>query len=107
MAKAPRLGPHPVGMIGRRIVARWVGDEGLTRFGEASLAERRRVGVPRQLRMGGTVERFTWYPRLRRAVMAKPLVVASVTVVALTVMVAVGVAATSQTSNGCPKDKST
>jgi hypothetical protein len=53
------------------------------------------------------VERFTWYPRLREAVIARPLVVAAVTALALAALAAVGMAATSQTSNGCPKDKST
>ena len=53
------------------------------------------------------MERFTWYPRLRNAVIARPLVVASVTALALAALAAVGMAATSQTSNGCPKDKST
>jgi hypothetical protein len=53
------------------------------------------------------VERFTWYQRLRHAVIGRPLVVAAVTALALAVVAAVGVAATSATPNGCPKDKST
>jgi hypothetical protein len=53
------------------------------------------------------VERFTWYPRLRHAVIARPLVVAPVTALALAVVAAVGMAATSASPNGCPKDKST
>ena len=53
------------------------------------------------------MERFTWYPRLRHAVAARPLVVAAVTVVVLAAAAAVGMAATSAEPNGCPKDKST
>jgi hypothetical protein len=53
------------------------------------------------------VERFTWYPRLRHAVIARPLVVAAVTALALVVLAAVGMAATSATPTGCPNDKST
>jgi hypothetical protein len=53
------------------------------------------------------VERFSWYPRLRHAVIARPLVVAAVTALALAVVAAVGVAATSATPNGCPTNKST
>ena len=41
------------------------------------------------------MERFTWYPRLRHAVAARPLVVAAVTVVVLAAVAAVGMAATS------------
>jgi hypothetical protein len=52
------------------------------------------------------VERFTWYPRLRHAVIARPLLVGVVTALAVAVVAAVGVAATSATPNGCPKDKS-
>jgi hypothetical protein len=62
---------------------------------------------PSQLRTGDTVERFTWYPRLRRAVIARPLMVAGVTAVALAGLAAVGMAATSASPNGCPTDKST
>src|SRR4029450_11639070 len=57
--------------------------------------------------MGGTVERFTWYPRLRRAVIARPLVVAGVTAVALAVLAAVGMAATAAAPHGCHARKST
>jgi thioredoxin reductase (NADPH) len=39
------------------------------------------------------VERFTWYPRLRPAAIARPLVVAPVTALALAVVAAVGMAA--------------
>ena len=53
------------------------------------------------------MERITWYPRLRHAVAARPLVVAAVTVVVLAAVAAVGMAATSAEPNGCPKDKST
>jgi hypothetical protein len=56
---------------------------------------------------GDTVERFTWYLRLRQAVIARPLVVAAVTAVALAGVAAVGMAATSASPNGCPTDKST
>jgi hypothetical protein len=52
------------------------------------------------------VERFTWYPRLRQAVIARPLVVAAVTALTLAALVAVGMAATSATPNGCPTNKS-
>lgn len=53
------------------------------------------------------MERFTWYPPLRRAVIARPLVVAAVTALALAALAAVGIAATSATPNGCPTNKST
>ena len=53
------------------------------------------------------MERFTWYPRLRHAVTARPLVVATVTALALAALAAVGMAATSASPNGCPTDKST
>jgi hypothetical protein len=53
------------------------------------------------------VERFTWYRRLRHAVIARPLVVAAATALTLAVLAAVGMAATSASPNGCPKDKST
>jgi hypothetical protein len=45
-----------------------------------------------------TMERFPWHPR--------PLVVAAVTALALAVLAAVGMAATSATPNGCPTNKS-
>jgi hypothetical protein len=79
--------------------------ERLTRFGRP----RRTVKStwPSQLKMGDTVERFIWYPRVRHAVFARPLVVAAVTALALVVVAAVGMAATSATPNGCPTDKST
>ncbi len=44
------------------------------------------------------MERFPWHPR--------PLVVAAVTALALAVLAAVGMAATSATPNGCPTNKS-
>jgi hypothetical protein len=53
------------------------------------------------------VERFTWYPRLRHAVIARPLVVAALTALSLAALAAVAVAATSASPNGCPTDKST
>jgi hypothetical protein len=52
------------------------------------------------------MDRFTWYPRLRHAVIARPLVVAAVTAVALAVVAAVAVAATSASPTGCPSNKS-
>jgi hypothetical protein len=52
------------------------------------------------------VERFAWFPRLRHAVIARPLVVAAVTAVALAVVAAVAMAATWATPNGCPTNKS-
>ena len=53
------------------------------------------------------MERFTWYPRLRHAVIARPLVLAAVTALTLAILAAVGIAATSATPNGCPTNKST
>ena len=52
------------------------------------------------------MERLTWYPRVRHAVLARPLVIATVTALALAVLAAVGTAATSATPNGCPTNKS-
>ena len=53
------------------------------------------------------MERFPWHPRLRHTVIAKPLVIAGITVT-LAVVAAVGMAATLATQpNGCPTDKST
>jgi len=43
---------------------------------------------------------------LRHAVLARPLVIATVTALALAVLAAVGTAATSATPNGCPTNKS-
>jgi hypothetical protein len=43
---------------------------------------------------------------LRHAVIARPLVVAAVTALALAVLTAVGMAATSASPNGCPTNKS-
>jgi hypothetical protein len=43
---------------------------------------------------------------LRHAVIARPLVLAAVTALALAVLAAVGTAATSATPNGCPTNKS-
>ena len=53
------------------------------------------------------MERFRWYPRLRRSVIARPVVVASVTVLVLAVVAAVGMGAISAAPNGCPTNKST
>jgi hypothetical protein len=52
------------------------------------------------------VERIPSYPRLRHAVRARRLVPAAVTALALAVMAAVGMAATSASPNGCPTNKS-
>ena len=53
------------------------------------------------------MERFPWHPRLRQTVIAKPLVIAGITIT-LAVVAAVGMAATLATQpNGCPTDKST
>ena len=53
------------------------------------------------------MERFPWHPRLRHAGIARRVVIASVAVLTLVVVAAVGMAATSATPNGCPTDKST
>ena len=50
--------------------------------------------------------RFPWHPRLRHTVIARPLVIAGLTLM-LAVVAAVGMAAVSATPNGCPTDKST
>ena len=52
------------------------------------------------------MERLSWYPRLRQARTARRFVIAAVTTLALAVLAAVGVAATSATPNGCPTNKS-
>ncbi len=62
------------------------------------------------------MERFPWPPRFRRAAIARPLVLAAVTALALAVLAAVGMAATNRTKsgaaplapgpNGCPTNKS-
>ncbi len=59
------------------------------------------------------MERFPWHQTLRRAFVAKPLIIAVVTAVALAVLAAAGVAATDGTRsgsapgpNGCPTNKS-
>ena len=52
------------------------------------------------------MERFPWHPRLRHAGIARRLVIVAVTALTLAVVAAVGMAATSQTPNGCPTDKS-
>ena len=53
------------------------------------------------------MERLPWHPRLRHTVIAKPLVIAGITIT-LAVVAAVGMAATLATQpNGCPTDKST
>ncbi len=52
--------------------------------------------------------RFPWHPRLRHTVIARPLVLAGITLT-LAVVAAVGMAATlaAPGPNGCPNDKST
>ena len=50
--------------------------------------------------------RFPWHPRLRHTVIARPLVIAGLTLT-LAAVAAVGMAAVSATPNGCPTDKST
>jgi hypothetical protein len=50
--------------------------------------------------------RFSWYPHLGQAGIARRLVIASVTALTLAVLAAVGMAATSATPNGCPTNKS-
>ena len=50
--------------------------------------------------------RFPWHPRLRHTVIARPLVIAGLTLT-LAAVAAVGMAAVSATPNGCPADKST
>ena len=53
------------------------------------------------------MQRFTRRPRLRHAVIARPLLLAAVTAVALAVLAAVGMAATwAPGPNGCPTNKS-
>ena len=54
------------------------------------------------------MERFPWHPRLRHTVIARPLVLAGITLT-LAVVAAVGMAATlaAPGPNGCPTDKST
>jgi hypothetical protein len=54
-----------------------------------------------------TMERFPWHPRLRRAGIARRLVIAAVAAVTLAVVAAVGMAATMAPGpNGCPTNKS-
>jgi hypothetical protein len=53
-----------------------------------------------------TMERFSWHPRWRGAVIARRLVIAFAATLTLVVVAAVGMAATSATPNGCPTDKS-
>ena len=52
------------------------------------------------------MERFSWHPRLRQAGIARRLVITVTTTLALVVVAAVGLAATSATPNGCPTNKS-
>ena len=52
------------------------------------------------------MDRLSWYPRLRRPGIGRRLAIAAVTALTLTVVAAVGVAATSAAPNGCPTDKS-
>ena len=52
------------------------------------------------------MERFPWQPRLRHTGIARRLAIGGITALALAVMAAVGVAATSATPNGCPTNKS-
>ena len=58
------------------------------------------------------MERFPWHQTLRRTFVARPLIIAAVTAVALAVLAAAGVAATDGTRsgsapgpNGCPTNK--
>jgi hypothetical protein len=53
------------------------------------------------------MERFPWHPRLRPARFTTPLAIGAITALTLAVVAAVGIAATSATPNGCPKNKST
>jgi hypothetical protein len=53
------------------------------------------------------MKRFPWPQRLRRRANARPLLIAAVTALTLTVVAAVGMAATSAPGpNGCPTNKS-
>ena len=52
------------------------------------------------------MDRLSWHPRLRQAVNATRLVIAGITMLALAVTAAVGMAATLATPNGCPTNKS-
>ena len=51
--------------------------------------------------------RLSWNPRLQQARVGRSVVIAVGAALSLAVVVAVGVAATSPTPNGCPADKST
>ena len=54
------------------------------------------------------MQRFPWHPPLRRAGIARRVVIAAIAALTLAVVAAVGMAATSATGpNGCPTDKST
>ena len=59
------------------------------------------------------MERFPWYPRLGRAALARPLVIAAVAALVMAVIAAAAMAATNGTrgrsapgANGCPTNKS-
>ena len=52
------------------------------------------------------MERISWNPRLRHTGTASRLVIAATAALTLTVLAAVGLAATSATPNGCPTNKS-
>jgi hypothetical protein len=53
------------------------------------------------------MERFPRHPRLRHSLVARPVVIAACTAIALAVVAAVGMAATSAPGpNGCPTNKS-
>ena len=53
------------------------------------------------------MDRLRWHPRLRHAAIARRLVIAAVTALTLSVVAAVGIAATAAPGpNGCPTNKS-
>jgi len=53
------------------------------------------------------MKRIPWHPRMRHPGVARRLAITGAAVLGLTVVAAVGMAATSATPNGCPTDKST
>ena len=53
------------------------------------------------------MERVPWHPRMRHTGVARRLAITGTAALALAVVAAVGMAATSATPNGCPTDKST
>jgi hypothetical protein len=53
------------------------------------------------------MKRVPWHPRMRHPGVARRLAITGAAALALAVVAAVGMAATSATPNGCPTDKST